>query len=180
MELSGHTSEVFAARFSPDGSSIASCSMDRNILLWRTTGDCANYGILTGHKSAVLDLHWSRDSQVLYSASADLTLTSWDLSTAQRIRRHTGHEEVINCLSVSARGEEFLVSGSDDGHLGIWDPRQKLALDYIETAYPITAICLAEAGHEVYSGSIDNAIRVWDLRMKKEIYDLQGHTDTIT
>lgn len=180
MELSGHSGEVFTARFSPDGSSIASGSMDRNILLWRTHGDCENHGMLSGHKSAVLDLHWSRDSQVIYSASADMTIASWDLATAQRIRRHVGHEEVVNCIDVSKRGEEFIVSGSDDGYIGIWDPRQKAALDFIETKYPVTAVCLAEAGNEVYSGGIDNDVKVWDLRMKKATYDLTGHTDTIT
>ncbi|KAK3066419.1 hypothetical protein LTR53_017241 [Teratosphaeriaceae sp. CCFEE 6253] len=161
MELAGHSGEVFAARFSPDGASIASGSMDRSILLWRTTGDCANYG-------------------VLYSASADMTVASYDLATAQRIRKHVGHEEVVNCLDVSKRGEEFLVSGSDDGSIGIWDPRQKAALDHIQTDYPITAVCLAEAGNEVYSGGVDNDIKVWDLRMKKISYELNGHADTIT
>lgn len=62
MELSGHSGEVFTARLDPSGRSIASGSMDRNILLWRTSGDCENYGILSGHKSAALDLRWSRDS----------------------------------------------------------------------------------------------------------------------
>ena len=123
--------------------------MDRNILLWHTSGDCSNYGQLSGHKSAVLDLHWSRDSQVIFSASADTHIASWNVETGERIRRHTGHEEVINCLDVSKRGEEFLVSGSDDGTIGLWDPRTKQAIDHIETAYPVTAVCLAEAGNEL-------------------------------
>lgn len=46
-------------------------------------------------------------------------LASWDLETGQRIRRHVGHEEVINCMDVSKRGEEMLVSGSDDGYIGV-------------------------------------------------------------
>lgn len=154
--------------------------MDRNILLWNTHGDCENYGQLSGHKNAVLDLQWSRDSKIIFSASADMHLASWDLETGQRIRRHVGHEEVINCLDVSKRGEEFLVSASDDGYIGIWDPRQKGAIDFIETQFPVTAVCLAEAGNELYSGGIDNDIHVWDLRQKKTTYDLLGHTDTIT
>jgi Prp8 binding protein len=67
----------------------------------------------------VLDLHWSRDSKVLFSASADMHLASWDVETGERIRRHPGHEEVINCMDVSKRGEEMLVSGSDDGYIGV-------------------------------------------------------------
>jgi Prp8 binding protein len=88
-------------------------------VLWRSSGSCENYGILTGHKQAVLDLHWSRDSKVLFSASADMHLASWDVETGGRIRRHPGHSEVINCMDVSKRGEEMLVSGSDDGYIGV-------------------------------------------------------------
>jgi WD40 repeat protein len=69
-----------------------------------------------------LDLHWSRDSKVLFSASADMHLASWDVETGERIRRHPGHEEVINCMDVSKRGEEMLVSGSDDGYIGVSEP----------------------------------------------------------
>lgn len=178
--MAGHSGEIFCARFDPSGQRIASGSMDKTIQLWNAYGECANYGSLSGHKSAILDLHWSRDSQVIFSASADMTIASWNVETGERIRRHTGHEEVINCLDVSKRGEEILVSGSDDCSISIWDPRQKLALDYIQTQMPVTAVALAEAGNELYSGAIDNEIKVWDLRMKKTVYTLKGHTDTIS
>ncbi|KAL9610759.1 MAG: hypothetical protein Q9167_004542 [Letrouitia subvulpina] len=180
MELTGHTGEIFATRFDPTGNLIASGSMDRSIMLWRTYGQCENYGVLTGHKGAVLDLHWSRDSQVIFSASADMTLASWDLETGLRIRRHEGHEEVVNCLDVSKRGGELLVSGSDDGYICIWDSRQKRAIDEIGTEFPVTSIALTEATNELYTGSIDNDIKVWDMRNKSVYYTMSGHTDTIT
>jgi Prp8 binding protein len=44
----------------------------------------------------------------------------------------------------------------------------------------VTAVTLAEAGNELYSGGIDNDIKVWDLRKKAIAYSLIGHTDTIT
>jgi Prp8 binding protein len=109
-----------------------------------------------------------------------MTLASWDSETGQRIRRHVGHEEIVNCLDISRRGQELFVSGSDDGYIGTWDPRQKGALDFLETDYPITAVALAEAGNEIYSGSIDNDIKVWDIRKKAVVYTLSGHTDTIS
>ncbi|RHZ53364.1 uncharacterized protein CDV56_100679 [Aspergillus thermomutatus] len=180
MELTGHSGEVFTVRFDPTAQHIASGSMDRSILLWNTYGQCENYGVLTGHRGAILDLQWSRDSRVIFSASADMTLASWDLETGQRIRRHVGHEEIINCLEISKRGQELLVSASDDGCIGIWDPRQKDAIEYLETELPITAVALSEAGNEVYSGGIDNTIHVWDLRKKSVVYSMAGHTDTIT
>jgi Prp8 binding protein len=180
MELTGHSGEIFAVRFDQSGGHLASGSMDRSIMLWNTYGQCENYGVLTGHRGAVLDLHWSRDSNILYSASADMTVASWDLESGLRIRKHVGHEEVINSLDVARRGTELLLSASDDGCIGIWDPRQKIAVDFIESDYPITAVALAEQGHEIYSGGIDNDIKVWDARKKEVIYSLKGHTDTIT
>lgn len=127
-----------------------------------------------------MDLSWSRDGRALFTASADTTVASWDTSTGQRIRRHEGHMEVVNSLCVSRRGMEFLVTGSDDGWISMWDPRQKYAIDYIPTEFPITAVALAEAGNELYSGGIDNDIKVWDVRKKTVVYTMQGHTDTIS
>ncbi|RMD44873.1 hypothetical protein DV735_g372, partial [Chaetothyriales sp. CBS 134920] len=180
VELTGHNGEVFAVRFERTGRLLASGSMDRSILLWNTYGDNENYGVLTGHRGAVLDLQWSRDSRIIFSASADMTAASWDLETGLRIRKHLGHEEVINSLDVARRGNELLLTGSDDGSIGIWDPRQKAAVNYIETEFPITAVALAEQGHEIYSGGIDNDIKVWDARKLALTYTLGGHTDTVT
>lgn len=149
-------------------------------MLWRTYGDCENYGVLTGHKGAILDLQWSRDSEILFSASADMHLASWDLTNGARIRRYIGHEEIINTMDISKRGEELLISGSDDCTIGIWDPRTKNAADYIKTEFPITAVAISEAGNEIYSGGIDNDIKVWDLRKKAIVYSMLGHNDTVT
>ncbi|KAI9750412.1 MAG: hypothetical protein M1815_001786 [Lichina confinis] len=180
MELAGHAGEVFATRFDPTGQHIASGSIDRSIMLWNTYGPCENYGVLKGHKGAVLDLQWSRDSRVVFSASADKMLASWDLETGVRIRRYMAHEEVVNCVDVSRRGVEMLASASDDGCIGIWDPRQKHAADFVETEFPVTAVALSEAGNELYSGGIDNDVKVWDLRKKAVAYSMIGHGDTVT
>ncbi len=83
-------------------------------------------------------------------------------------------------MDVSKRGEELLVSGSDDGTIGLWDPRKKTAVDYIETDFPITAVAISEAGSEIFSGGIDNDIKVWDVRKKAVVYSMLGHQDTVT
>ena len=62
----------------------------------------------------------------------------------------------------------------------IWDPRQKHAADFVETDFPVTAVALSEAGNELYSGGIDNDVKVWDLRKKAVAYSMIGHGDTVT
>jgi Prp8 binding protein len=62
----------------------------------------------------------------------------------------------------------------------LWDTRTKDAISFIQTEFPITAIALSEAGNELFTGGIDNDIKVWDLRKKAVSYALLGHTDTVT
>lgn len=62
----------------------------------------------------------------------------------------------------------------------LWDPRTKDAVAFIETPFPITAIALSEAGNELFTGGIDNDIKVWDIRKQAVNYTLLGHTDTVT
>ena len=76
--------------------------------------------------------------------------------------------------------EISLLSASDDGTIGIWDPRQRAAIDHYEDKYPIMACCFSEAGNQVFSGGLDNIIKVWDVRQKAIVQQLSGHTDTIT
>lgn len=148
-------------------------------MLWRTYGDCENYGLLNGHKGAIQDLQWSRDSEIVYTASADMHLASWDLTSGTRIRRYVGHEEIVNTVDITKRGEDLIISGSDDSSIGIWDPRSKNAVDYIQTDFPITAVAMSSAGNEIFAGGIDNDIKVWDLRKKSAVYSMLGHTDSI-
>ena len=44
----------------------------------------------------------------------------------------------------------------------------------------MTAVQINEAASEIYSGGIDNEIKVWDMRKKAVVYTLPGHTDTVT
>lgn len=130
------------------------------LVLWNTYGDCKNYGIMTGHRGAILDLQWSRDSRSIYTASTDCLIANWDVESGTRIRRHVGHENYINVIDVTRRGPELIFSGSDDGTIGIWDPRTKDSVDYLETNTPITALAVSEAGSELYTGGIENEITV--------------------
>ena len=54
----------------------------------------------------------------------------------------------------------------------LWDARTKEAVSFIPTEFPITAIALSEAGNELFTGGIDNDIKVWDLRKKTVTHSL--------
>jgi Prp8 binding protein len=180
IQLTGHEAEVLTVGFDISGQFLASGSADKSILLWNVYGENENYGIITGHKGAVLDLKWSRDSRQLFTSSSDLTVGVWDIQSGSRIRKHLGHEDMVNSIDVVRRGVELLVSGSDDGSVGIWDPREKEAVTHFQTDNPILAVAFDSVGSQVFSGGVEGTISVWDSRKTNSpLYFLAGHHENL-
>jgi len=59
----------------------------------------------------------------LYSASADKSVSVWDLDTHTRLKKLSGHTTFVNSCHPARRGPELVVSGSDDCTTKIWDIR---------------------------------------------------------
>ncbi len=181
MLLTGHVDQVFCVRFNDRGDALASGSHDKKIFLWRTYGECENYNVLSGHKNAVLQLQWSPDGEHIISCSPDTTVRSWDALTGEQIGSMKDHEGIVNCCAMRRHGSPLAVSGSDDCCAKVWDMRAKRASQTLEgpSRYQITAIDISD--DMVYTGGIDNVIKVWDLRKENEVVmTMEGHTDTIT
>jgi WD40 repeat protein/tRNA A-37 threonylcarbamoyl transferase component Bud32 len=75
--LRGHTDEVFAVAFHPDGTRLATAGRDGAVWLWDLARDklVAN---LPGHNSYIWSLAFSPDGATLASGSGDYTVRLWD------------------------------------------------------------------------------------------------------
>ncbi|AFZ80966.1 U5 small nuclear ribonucleoprotein subunit, putative [Theileria equi strain WA] len=160
--LTGHEGDVYALEFSPDGQFLATGGKDKTILLFQVYGECLNFGVLEGHKNAVLELHWDATGGLLYSCSADHTAAIWDVEYRKRIKNLNGHSEIVNSCYPARKvvGSNMIVTGSDDGTVKIWDTRSKNNAKSIAQDFQILAVCADANGERVFSGGIDNVIRV--------------------
>jgi Prp8 binding protein len=202
MLLTGHQAEILSAKFSPDGQTVASASFDKQIFLWNVYGECENWGVLRGHKNAVVDLAWdSVDTTKLASASADSTAALWDTITCRRRRRFNVGAMGVPVNSVAVRGD-IVWTGSDDGLTRAFDERahsragasielRHSVSDLLGSAEqardtnvlsPVTSLSLpAGESHALFTGAVDGLIRVWDTRQTDApVTVLAGHTEAVT
>ena len=75
--LRGHTGEVFAVAFHPNGTRLASGGRDRAVWLWDLARG-KEVARLQGHTSFVWSLAFSPDGATLASGSGDATVRLWD------------------------------------------------------------------------------------------------------
>lgn len=76
--LQGHTQDVKALLWHPNGTTLFTASYDDTVRVWKEEGDdfyCSQ--TLSGHSSTVWGLSLSADSTKLVTCSADLSLVCW-------------------------------------------------------------------------------------------------------
>src|SRR5262249_7107976 len=89
--LHGHTDEVFAVAFHPDGKRLATGGHDRAVWLWDLARG-EEVARLPGHTSFVWSLAFSPDGKTLASGSGDATVRLWDTTPLKK--RHLARRAV--------------------------------------------------------------------------------------
>lgn len=166
----GHQGASLCAKFNnTTGDVIATSGVDKAILLWKlpvngNDAEDTNFGVLSGHKSAVTSVRWSSDNSMLATSSADRTIGFWDSQTGTRIRKCIGHELCVNEVSMSSESDDLALSVGDDGWCCLWDKRQKSPTIEIETEYPLLTGTFNTQGSVFYIAGIDPVIKAYDIR----------------
>ena len=76
--IRGHEAAVTSVAFSPDGSRLASGSLDNTVRVWDLKEPSAKPVVLRGHESAVYSVAFSPDGSQLASGSWDNTVRVWN------------------------------------------------------------------------------------------------------
>jgi len=140
-ELMGHEDRINALAFSPNGKLLASASF-QEIILW---------DLSTGHRLQTLDcenpiaLSFSVDSGRLASGShSSGEMRVWDVPSGDCIWSIRGHDETVNSLAFISR--DFLVSGSYDKTVKIWDLAVSACTQTLQTDWGYPSVVSLQDG----------------------------------
>lgn len=149
------------------------------LVLWNTYGECKNYAAISGHKGAILDLHFSFDGETMFTCSTDKSIIMWDNRTGARLKKLKGHSSIVNSIHPSRRSQ-LLCSASDDCTIKLWDTRKRNLAASFHDKYQFTAITFNDSSDQIIVSGIENALKVYDLRKNDILFTMQGHFDTVT
>ena len=150
-------------------------------MIWHVYGECENHTQLKGHKNSVLQLAWGGGSELLFSASADFTAAIWNIEYGDRLKKIKDHSSFVNSICPTLRGQQYFATASDDGTCKIFDLRMRAPLKRYDSTYQVTACALTNDALKLYTGGIDNEVKVWDGRKTgTPVMQFRFHSDTVT
>jgi len=138
---------------------IATCSDDTTVKLWDYSKDLSPVRTLEGHKHFVMSGSFStKDNRALVTCSLDSTVRVWNIETGETGLVLSDSEAGQNAVAYIA--EKYIVSGSDDGKISVWDSAGGgvVASIYAHTG-PVTSVFPTSRGF-VTAGE-DGVVREW-------------------
>ncbi|XP_055620988.1 autophagy-related protein 16-1 [Toxorhynchites rutilus septentrionalis] len=162
FKFDAHDGEVNAVRWSPIERVVATGGADRKVKMWDVSkGVCEPRGSLVGSNQGINSVEFDTTGSFLLAASNDFASRVWTVCD-QRLRHTlTGHSGKV--LAAKFLGSAFVVTGSHDRTLKIWDLKNRSCTETKFAGSSCNDLVTTDS-FSVISGHFDKKIRFWDTR----------------
>ena len=187
--VKGHAALVTALTYSPDGSQLASASLDGQLKVWnreldaiKTLAHPEKNG--NGNDPELLDVVFSPDGRYLAASGDAVTIPIWETGTWSPVRSLSGHpksEDGFNKIyDLLWETDQHLISAGADGVIRRWQPQSGELLGQLRGHAPnmygrrgVVQVAVDSRGQLISAGR-DLSIRVWSLEKNEQILGLEG------
>ncbi len=195
LEFQGGAEElVYALASTPDDRILISGGSLGSVNLWDWADGTRLAALTTKHAGGVLALAVSHDSKFFVSSAGEKEqkIQTWSLPSGKPlidIPVHRAHAKSINALAIIPDERQLVISGSLDGSIGIWSPRNGRPVWELKEpdrkrahTAAVTALAIAGEGRSrlLVSASMDKTIKLWSLADGTFVDTLGEHSQPIT
>jgi WD40 repeat protein/serine/threonine protein kinase len=174
QRIFGHTDEVNAVAFSPDGTQVITGSSDHALIIWDSnTG--AQIGRWMAHEDPIVTIEFSPDGTKLLTGSSKSELFIWDVASGEVIRR-------IEDVRGNVQDVVWLIDGQrvasvmSNRMIAIWDVTMGVEQMRLEGHTDnISSLAVSPDGIHLYSASEDHSIIEWDLQTGNVVRRFRRH-----
>ena len=168
--LPAHSDPVSGVDFLRDGSMVCSCAGDGLIRIWDAlTGQCLKT-LVHEDRKPVTAVRFTPNGQFVVAWTLDNCIRLWRYTEGRCVKTYQGHTNeqysLSGCVGEYMNGQEaFVVSGSEEGDVIVWDVSTKEVLwRDSEHSQPVLGVDFCRMPDErglLVSGGLDRDIQVW-------------------
>jgi len=174
----GHSENVNAVAFSPDGKLALSGSRDKTLKLWEVSSG-REIRTFKGHSSSINAVVFSPDGKLALSGSYDNTLKLWQVDSGREIRTFKGPSHWVKAVAFSPDGK-LALSGSKDNTLKLWQVSSGREIRTFKGhSWSVNAVAFSPDGKLALSGSGDHTLKLWQVLSGREIRTFRGHSEGV-
>ncbi|WAZ21913.1 trypsin-like peptidase domain-containing protein [Streptomyces cinnabarinus] len=177
--LSGHTDEVRAVAYSPDGRFFASAAADNTVRL-RNATTMRTRSSFVAHDNALHAIAFHPERQILATAGADRVVRLWNPATGKHLRTLGGHTDQVRAVAFQPTGDVLATAG-DDGTVRLWNPVTGKHLRTLRGhTGPVRAVAFRPENNVIATAGDDKTVRLWNPETGKHLTTVKGHTLPVT
>ncbi|MGD9144483.1 MAG: protein kinase [Anaerolineae bacterium] len=167
LTLSGHTGPVLSVVFDPDGTRLATTSLDGTVRVWdAATGQ--ELLALSGHTGPVQGIAFSPDGMLLATGGEDGAVKVWSLSSGadpagEELLTLSAHAGPVYAVAYSPDGTRLATVGAD-GTARVWDATSgEELLTLSGHSGPVRDVAFSPDGTRLATTGADEKVKVWSL-----------------
>jgi polyadenylation factor subunit 2 len=176
--MQAHNVAIKAATYSHGEEWLISGDAEGVIKYWQPNFNALKE--IQAHGETIRDLAFSPTDAKFATASDDATLKIFDFGQGAEEKTLTGHQWEARSIDWHPT-KGLLVSGSKDHTVKLWEPRSGRCLTTLNSSKNQVSRTLFEKQDGILLATTgrDQIIRIFDLRMMREVFLLRGHESEV-